>query len=106
MKKEQLADQVKHYLSYKQLIHRNSHWEHQRRCSGLYHPLDRILHLPFILVSTKDSPSNEIDLVYSEDNTSVNIAMKEPFKCYGDADTLMQLGMYKVDEGFYKENVP
>ena len=38
--------------------------------------------------------------------TMLNIAIKLPFKCFGDADTLMQLGMYKVDSQFYHNVVP
>lgn len=65
-----------------------------------------MLNLPFILVSTKDSPENEVDITYEDQMTFLNIAIKMPFKCFGDADTLMQLGMYKVDSQFFHEVVP
>lgn len=87
-----LADQVKHYLSYKKLIHRNQSHETQPGFNKA-----RVLSLPFILVSTKDSPDNEVDINYEDQMTKLNIAIKMPFKCFGDADTLMQLDMYKVD---------
>ena len=49
-------------------------------------------------MSTKDSIDNEVEIIYNDDKTSVNVAMKKPFLCYGDADTLIQLGLYKVDQ--------
>jgi len=57
----------------------------------------KAISLPFILISTKDSPDNEVEISYGENNTSLNIAMKEPMKRIGDADTLIRLGLYKVD---------
>jgi hypothetical protein len=58
------------------------------------------------LVATSDSPDNEVDLLYSEDNSSLNISMKKPFDFYGDADTLMKLGLYRVSEREYANNIP
>ena len=57
-------------------------------------------------MSTKDSHDNEVDITYGENLTMLNIAMKKPLSCYGDADTLMMLKMYKVDHQFYHEIVP
>lgn len=36
----------------------------------------------------------------------MNIAMKKPMKCIGDADTLIKLGLYKVSEDFITHNIP
>lgn len=54
--------------------------------------------MPFILVSTKDSPDNEVEISFGDNNRSLNIAMKKKMKCIGDADTLIKLGLYKVTE--------
>ena len=56
-KKCKLAEQVKHYLSYKKLISRNQAQEQRELVNK-----DKILHLPFILVSTEDCPENEVYL--------------------------------------------
>ena len=48
----------------------------------------------------------QVDITFGEKNQVLNIAMKKPLKCYGDVDTLMQLGMYKVDDQFYRQNIP
>ena len=85
-----MSDQLKHYICYKNLIERNRHVSR-----GMY---DKTINLPFILASTKDCPDNQVDIIYGDGNRSLNIAMKKPMKCIGDADALMQLGMYKVDE--------
>jgi hypothetical protein len=62
--------------------------------------------LPFILVCTKDSPDNEVEITFGENNNSLNIAMKKPLKCIGDADTLMKLKMYKVDKKWMDSYIP
>jgi len=48
-------------------------------------------------VSTKDCPENEVEISFGEQNKSLNIAMKKPMKCIGDADSLVKLDMYKVN---------
>ena len=57
---------------------------------------EKAISLPFILVSTKDTPENEVEISFGEGNHSLSIAMKKSMKCIGDTDTLMKLGMYKV----------
>ena len=56
-KREMLADQVKHLLSYKQLITRNQMIEKTERINK-----SRTLNLPYILVTTKDCPENEVSI--------------------------------------------
>ena len=62
--------------------------------------------MPFILVSTKDSPDNEVEISFGEGNRSLNIAMKKPMKCIGDADTLLKLKLYKLDKDLLDNYVP
>lgn len=66
-----------------------------QKSKGYYDPSKQI-QLPFILVTTKDCPDNEVEISFADSNRSLNIAMKKPMKCIGDADTLMKLGFYKV----------
>jgi hypothetical protein len=62
--------------------------------------------LPFIVVSTKDCPDNEVEISFGESNKSLNIAMRKPMKCIGDADTLMKLKMFKVNKDWLHDSVP
>jgi hypothetical protein len=57
------------------------------------------------LVSTKDCPENEVEISFGDNNRTLNIAMKKPMKCIGDADTLIKLGLYKVTEDFILSNI-
>ncbi|CDW76479.1 transcription factor-like protein dpb-like [Stylonychia lemnae] len=100
-KREVLFDQYKHFISYKNLIHRNK----QDKDKGCYDP-NKSVSLPFILVSTKDCPDNEVEISFGEQNKSLNIAMKKPMKCIGDADTLIKLEMYKVSQKWVEQVIP
>lgn len=64
------------------------------------------INLPFIIVSTKDNPDNEVEISFGENNKSLNIAMKKPMKCMGDADTLMKLKLYKVGKEWMQAYIP
>ena len=97
-KREYLSEQFKNYVCYRHLIERNKHQSH--------FDSDQSISLPFILVSTKDSPDNEVEISFGDCNRSLNIAMKKPMKCIGDADTLMKLRLYKVDREWLRESVP
>ena len=81
----------------------------ERNCDlktkGYYDPHNSIS-LPFILVATKDCPENEVEISFGDQNKSLNIAMKKPMKCIGDADTLIRLGLYKVSEEFIFNHIP
>ncbi len=57
-------------------------------------------------MSTKDSPDNELEFSYGDQNRTLNIAMKKPLKCIGDADTLVKMEMYKVGENWMRANIP
>lgn len=64
------------------------------------------IHLPFVLVSTKDCPENELEFSYGDQNKTLNIAMKKPLKCIGDADTLVKMELYRVNESWIRSNIP
>lgn len=53
-KRSQLTDYFKHMISYKHLIQRNQQLECQDP--------EKYLSLPFILIATKDSADNEVEL--------------------------------------------
>lgn len=57
-----------------------------------------MIKLPFILISTKDCPENEIELTKSQDGRNLNIAMKKPLNFYGDIDALMKLKFFRADK--------
>jgi hypothetical protein len=82
------------------LIERNK----EREAKGIFE--NEKINLPFIIVSTKDSPDNEVEISFGENNKSLNIAMKKPMKCMGDADTLMKLKLYKVDKEWMQTYIP
>ena len=62
--------------------------------------------MPFILISTKDSAENEVDLSFGEKNKTLNISMKKQMKCIGDADVLDNLGLYRVSKEWINKYHP
>lgn len=85
-------------ISYKHLIQRNQ----EENLSSV----DRYLPLPFILIATRDTVDNEVELSYGEKNKTLNISMKKHMKCVGDADVLVNLGLYKVSRDWIQKNYP
>jgi hypothetical protein len=85
-------------ISYKHLIQRNQQANQDKG--------DKYLQLPFILIATKDTADNEVELSYGEKNRTLNISMKKHMKCVGDADVLVNLGLYKVEKEWMQKNYP
>lgn len=72
---------------------------------GVFFEPDKVVKLPFILVATKDSSDNEVELSYGPGNRSLKIETKKPLKCIGDVDALMKLKFYRASKEWLKNYI-
>ena len=96
-KRERLCEQLKHVVSYKQLVLRNQREPPQNATA---------VRLPFILVCTRDSPDNEVEFFFGEDGKNLSIAMKQQMRCVGDADVLLRLGFCRATQDWLRTQEP
>lgn len=102
MKRDILCDNFKNFICYKHLIQRNKVFERENKFS----PNDKQVKLPFILIATRDSPDNEIELTFGPGDQQLNVAMKQPLKCIGDVDALMKLKFYRAPQHWLMDQIP
>jgi len=96
-KRATLSENLKNFICYKHLIERNEKFQTTD---------STLVRLPFVLLATKDSPENEIDLTYGPQCQTLSIAMKKPFTCIGDVDTLIKLGFSHVPMSWLQQQLP
>ena len=62
--------------------------------------------MPFMLIASDDTPSNQVDLTYGPGMRTLNICMKKKMKHMDDISALMTLEFYKAPMYWLQEILP